>query len=558
MESGENVISAEALIRILIVMLYMPVCLLAYWRLVPRLSPASKCLVSFMLVAQGLVIGMSLVIRPTSGFERWFWDLNQEANIPATLASTQLALVSIVALVRALLARARPTWHRLYLAGIGLLFLFFALDEFFKIHEVIRNWEIYYALLGALVVAATMVVVARSPRLTWIWHICLLAGLALSGTGAIVIEQLRAPEICDSLGFSIEGRCQLYNIEESLEFLGIWLTLIAVLGLFSGAVARLRPLVRSYLIFLPFLWILAISPSALIAFLEFRLLYEPALVQYESDVELQAYRIDQEEGALVLQLFASSDNWHDYTGLGYSVHLVDQITGVSIAGTDEPASRQHRWRISGRSYYFWMFKQRIVVHIPPQTPTNRALWVVLTLWRREGDEFVHQNIMASDRALLTETQAVMGELVLPTEPIVSSSIPVAVFENGFTLDAVGMPARTQTDATMSISFAWRTDKDGSENYVQFLHLGNVQSGSWWVHDQQPLGPRLPTRLWYSGLADIEIWEIPLPADLAPGRYNVLTGLYSPLDQERLPASDAKGVPFRDDRIPLGVLTIEGA
>ena len=49
--------------------------------------------------------------------------------------------------------------------------------------------------------------------------------------------------------------------------------------------------------------------------------------------------------------------------------------------------------------------------------------------------------------------------------------------------------------------------------------------------------------WYSGLADSETWQVPLPADLAPGRYSVFTGLYRARDQERIPASDAKGSAF---------------
>ena len=72
--------------------------------------------------------------------------------------------------------------------------------------------------------------------------------------------------------------------------------------------------------------------------------------------------------------------------------------------------------------------------------------------------------------------------------------------------------------------------------MQFLHLGHEETGATggcmtscpWVH-------RLPTRLWYKGLADSEVWQVPLPADLAPGRYEVFTGLYRSRDLERVPA-----------------------
>ena len=59
----------------------------------------------------------------------------------------------------------------------------------------------------------------------------------------------------------------------------------------------------------------------------------------------------------------------------------------------------------------------------------------------------------------------------------------------------------------------------------------------------------------SGLADSEIWEVPLPSDLAPGRYSVLTGLYRLRDQERVPASNADGSPWLDNRVPLGSVII---
>ena len=73
----------------------------------------------------------------------------------------------------------------------------------------------------------------------------------------------------------------------------------------------------------------------------------------------------------------------------------------------------------------------------------------------------------------------------------------------------------------------------------------------------PLGARLPTRLWYSGLADSETWTVPLPADLAPGIYSVYTGIYRIGDRERAGASDAEGKPYLDARVPLGQLLIEG-
>ena len=132
MDSSEVEALSEALIRIFIVLLFVSVCVITYWRLFPRLSPNSKRMASLMLAAQILVIVVSLELRPTSNVQQWLWHLDREKNIPATLASTQLALVGVVALTTAWLARARPTLQRLYLAAIGAVFLFLAQDEFFR------------------------------------------------------------------------------------------------------------------------------------------------------------------------------------------------------------------------------------------------------------------------------------------------------------------------------------------------------------------------------------------------------------------------------------------
>ena len=149
MDGGEVVISAEALIRIFVLLLYGPVCLFCYWKLIPRLSPTVRRMATGMLVAQVIVIVMSREIRSTSVFEDWLWHLDRESNIPATLASMQLALVAGVALVTAWLARVRPAWQRVY-------FLWARLavpapgkyDEYFmySTRATLRTWQLHFTL----------------------------------------------------------------------------------------------------------------------------------------------------------------------------------------------------------------------------------------------------------------------------------------------------------------------------------------------------------------------------------------------------------------------------
>ena len=104
-----------------------------------------------------------------------------------------------------------------------------------------------------------------------------------------------------------------------------------------------------------------------------------------------------------------------------------------------------------------------------------------------------------------------------------------------------MPAKAHVGDTLSIPFAWRADTDGLDDYTQFLHFVHGELGGHWGYDQQPLGARLPTRLWYRGLADTEIWQVPISSiPWRPAPTRVFTGLYRAADLERLPARDASG------------------
>ncbi len=552
MEGVEQIVSADALTRLFLILLYASVIFLSYRRLFPRLSPTCARIAGGFLAAQALVIILALEHRPPSSLEWWLWDLNREYNIASTLASIQLAMVGGVALMTAGLARALPAWRRLYLVAIALVFMILAWDEYYILHEEMRHWKRYYTALGIAVALSTMYVALRSPRRAWIWHSCFLTGLALSGTGAIIFEEL--PQICDNLGLLFLGGCLQFDVwEECLEFFGVWLMLAAMLGYVSDEAPNPKPRIRLMLYALPAFWILPLFINARLPQLELQLLARSASVEFESGLRLRGYRIDSVTGATHIRLYASAKRGQ-YRGIGYSAHLVDQVSGETIASADEWADP-----FPG----FWMlrpgatpiYRQWMDVVIPPEAPSNRALWITLSLWREQDAERSHLRILASDRQLLNEKQVILQELVLPGPPVAFRTSPLAAFENGFSLAPVRLPEHAVPGETLDIIFAWRAEEPGREDLLQFLHLEHVDSGEWWIFDQQPLGPRLPTRLWYSGLADKERWEVPIPADLVAGEYAVFTGLYRVRDLERVPVADNNGRPFLDARVPLGRLEL---
>ena len=550
-------ISATAVTGFLVFLIYTTVVIVTYRQLFSRLSPTAVYLLVLSLVAYSLVLVGHFLISPTWSFGYWLFHPDMEWNLPSALTSMLFSLVGSVALITAWLHFSKREGHWHYFLVIGLVFLLLALDDFTGVFRSgalavtnVLNWNISYYLIGASTVLLTIRAAIRSSRREWSFHMCFLVGVALLGVAGLVIDSYEIYCVYPRF-LRLDGCLKKVVLEESIEFLGTWLALVAMLGHFTEVSPSPMPKVSRALFLIPPLWIILLIPITPIPSIARQSLYEPAAVVFESGIALRAYRIERAERSVNTHLMMSPTGWN-FDNLGYSIHIVDQVHGDSVASKEKVLSRQLEL-VMGPGYVP-AYRNWAKVVIPPETRANRAFWIVLSLWREEGGDFVRQTIVTSDLTLLSGTQVVLGEIVFASTP--SESDVMATFDNGFILQSFELPARTQAGATLEISFTWQSDVAGTEDHVQFLHLGHEESGDWWVYDQQPLGARLPTRLWYSGLADSEVWQVPLPAGLAPGRYHVFTGLYRLSDQERVPATDTEGTPFVDARVPLGSLTIE--
>ena len=550
---GTAAISADSLLHAVIILLYSIAGLASHRLLLPHLTRPFNRLAVLYLVAQILVIAAALLIQPSSGFERWVWHLDFEWNIPSTLSSTLLALSGGALWAAAWLVRKNKNLFWLYLLLLGLAFLYLGTDEYLSWKSPIQGWKARYSAFGAVIVVATAFAAWHTEGRTRIWLGWLVAGLAISAAGGIVFDLL--PWFCDSIvAVQLEGCLPTSYIEETLEFIGIWLMLVAALGLLSESGPISASVVRLVVFVMPLAWLLSLMVLAFAPHLELRIMSKPADVQFERSISLRGYRFDDLSDRVVLQLYVAAKQ-KDFINLGFSIHFVDQVTGKTVASRDKRADYRHIVWILGPDYE-QIYRQQMEISIPPDAPTNRALWVVLTTWRQQRGDYRSQRVLSSDHRLLNETQLVLAELALPAASAAEFGHPLAIFDNSFLLSEVELPQSARAGETMNLRFSWRAHASAIDDYVQFLHLGHVDSGEWWAYDQQPLGQRLPTRLWYSGLADSEVWAAPLPVDLAPGEYAVYTGLYRLRDKERLPVTGKDGIPFVDWRVPLGLLTLE--
>ena len=546
-------VNPDSVNRAVFLLLYAPVCFVSLRWLVPRLSLFARRLTVSLLALQIAVMLMALLARPAPTFDSWLWNLDWEFNIPSSLASAQLALLGSLALAAAWQARSRPG-HALFLAGIGPAFLFLAWDEYFMLHEHIADWQRQYAVLGAAMLLASAVLALRLPARERLWQICFAAGLAMSAVGAVIFEDM--DRLCgDQALIQLRGCLHLYTIEEMLEFLGIWLALLAIAGQFSLAQPRPSRRLRISLALMPALWVVLLLLISLWPRMEWRLQAEPAQVDFADGVSLRGFRADIDADSIAIWIYATAPArlWN-YGSLGYSIHLVDLASGDSIMGRDQHVSKVRDYWLFDRHHQ--AIEREFMRLELPAAPVNRGLAIALSFWREADDGFPLLEIQASDRPLLGAKQAILQEFAFEAPAAPATSPPIARFSPGISLQSHDMPAAARPGDSLSVAFSWRSDMRIADDYTQFLHLRHEESGRQWSHDQQPLGKRLPTRLWYAGLADSESWRLALPADLAGGAYSVYTGLYHWRDLQRLPAVDAAGRAWLDDRVPLGRLIVE--
>ncbi len=531
----------------------LPIVLISIRRLYPFLTSFAKLIASATIAVQIVLIMVWFVVQPASATMEWFWNIDHEWNMQSILSSTQFAMISGIALVLAWKNRSAGAWRFLYFVGLALSFLYLGYDEYFSLKTCVLGWEFCMRLLGEALVVTTVCVAASSPKRLKKWHSCLLLGLVFIAIGGLVLDRL--PDICDGLLFIDLDRCFIISDapDEIVEFAGGWLVLLAVLGQLSDAAPSLRPWVRRALVGWFALWILLLSVFSPVRGRVIEVPGQPVSVKFGTRVELHGIRNGENGLPAAIYLYVPADMSKD--DVGYSVHLVEQLSGESIVKFDKLANRYTRIEIGGAGHQH-VYTQDVNLKIPPHAPTNQALWTVLTVWRADGGEYMPLKVQSSDLPLLDDGQVILKELVLPAETSPTTSAPLASFRGGLVLEVVAMPRQAQAGETLPLRFAWRSDAAGMEDHIQFLHLGHEDTGEWFVYDQEPLGPRLPTRLWYQGLADSATWLVPLPADLAPGRYSLFTGLYRVEDRERVPAADANGTPWLDNRVAIGTLIIE--
>jgi hypothetical protein len=121
--------------------------------------------------------------------------------------------------------------------------------------------------------------------------------------------------------------------------------------------------------------------------------------------------------------------------------------------------------------------------------------------------------------------------------------PLKEFPVGITLGDTILLERAATQPTVQpgsplpVALAWRTTRPIAANYHVFVHLLNAAGERVAQSDGQPAVWTRPTPGWRVGETVEDRHGLSLPADLPPGSYSLVVGLYTPSDGARLHAPD---------------------
>jgi hypothetical protein len=131
------------------------------------------------------------------------------------------------------------------------------------------------------------------------------------------------------------------------------------------------------------------------------------------------------------------------------------------------------------------------------------------------------------------------------EPQPETPFPVRLGErvrlHGFDLE--------QNPELMRVTLYWQAQQRMSQSYKVFVHLIDAQTGMLVAQsDGVPRQWRYPTTWWEADEVVADPVELPL-AEVPPGEYQLLVGMYDEATGERLPAV-AAGERFSHDAIPL--------
>ncbi|MCD4685672.1 MAG: hypothetical protein K8S97_07035 [Anaerolineae bacterium] len=393
----------------------------------------------------------------------------------------------------------------------------------------------------------------RDQRL-WVANVLLFGGLGVMSAGGVVLEYAAARD-CVEFPAWLDICPHVPYIEETLEIVGISLSLVGVLTYAQRIMtvqawrrARLTLVTGSVggvLLLLASVWVVP---------------------RWEAQYRAERVNVRYFEGRLSMAGYHVSDYvvrpgdevtidfyWraHDWVNVNFNMSAqlltlpdAQMVAEERVLILDPPASS---W-VPGV-----VRKQSVTFTIPDDLLTPASLVVTVPIWIKSARGYEQVAVRQSDVRLFNDYLPALGHItVLPDTPVPDVPEEVMVrFGSGFRLDGVRLPV--EVTGILDVAFWWSSKADLNTDLVQIFHLQAMEGTDTFVFDQPPFGARFPTSDWVTGMRVMDEWQLVLPAEMPPGTYRVVTGLYDPLSGQREVALDPTGQPIRDNLVELGVV-----
>jgi mannosyltransferase len=123
---------------------------------------------------------------------------------------------------------------------------------------------------------------------------------------------------------------------------------------------------------------------------------------------------------------------------------------------------------------------------------------------------------------------------------------------GYALDA----SAARQGGVVLLTLYWQARGPMTKPFKVFTHLVDEEGTIRAQHDGPPGGDCCPANTWAEGEIIVDEHPIRLGADLPPGTYRLVVGMYDGDSDTRLPASTADGELFAEDEVPVGAIAVE--
>jgi len=117
------------------------------------------------------------------------------------------------------------------------------------------------------------------------------------------------------------------------------------------------------------------------------------------------------------------------------------------------------------------------------------------------------------------------------------------------------PEVVRAGETVTVAVVWSVAAAPQGMFTTFVHLGDPSQPPLATGDNQPRSGQYPTQVWAAGEVINDQYSLMLPADLPPGRYPLMMGMYDAAAGIRLPLTvNTERQP--NDAYLVGYLTVE--